>query len=123
MKRNETKPALPVLKTSMNSENNHHVKEKRKKKKKNIDMNIPLHPKNQNKSIENRSNMTKVDNNLYNSTAVDSEFSKRDTDLTDMRSIDYSTVRGSSKGSSQGSTKPVYKLNYKDKMRRVDEKQ
>lgn len=39
-----------------------------------------------------------------------------------MRSIDYSTVRGSSKGSSMGSSKPVYKLNYKDKMRRVDEK-
>lgn len=63
MKRNETKTTLPNLKTSMNSENNTNVNDKKKRKKKKINsMGIPLAPKNQN-SIDNRSNMTKVDNN------------------------------------------------------------
>jgi len=104
MKRVETKTSLPTI-------NNESKKEKKKKKKKN-QVDIPLAPK-IDKSVDNNknTNMIKIENNLFNSTAVDSDFSKRDTDLSDLRSIEQTTIRGSSKGSSWGSNRPTYKLN------------
>jgi hypothetical protein len=80
MKRNETKTTLPTLSSHNNNQSNHDSQKRKNKRKKKNDIQIPLPPKGQRES-----NMNKME--LDNSTAVDSNFSKMESNLTDLNII------------------------------------